>query len=739
MTIDTLIIDQSALTALDSALVEDEWFTEFNLPEGNALLKRVRCENRVYLLARELSNDPGLLVIDLKATKLRSGEKNLRYRFERILRVALSHFSRDVAIPIKWQLFHQGSRVSVYGETLAKQQSGLRVYFDQAPEGDRHIFAYGTSLGRVKDFDAVPLDWQIYEQATRGYEEAALTEVQSETDGGRLGIVLDQPLGAQLAGSATLEEWYEKRLTADQRRFVDCKHNAPVRLRGAAGTGKTQALAIKALRDLYAAEAQATDIRIAIITHSSALAHNVIRGMFHALDPNAKWENPETAALWIGTLYELAQDILQYERKGLEPLSLDGRDGRTLQKLLISDALDVVPKSPRLSLNVLAKCSQDLRNRVANFENREALIDELANEFACVIEAENIRKGTKEADRYINGSRDSWQMCLPTKEDRGFVLEVHEIYEAELSKQDLLSMDQMVADFSRYLVTHEWRQLKERKGFDVVFVDEFHYLNRLEVMTFHNLFRKRVTESGKMPLFMAYDLKQSPTDVALTAGGRSGSAYFQMAVSGKTELVEFKTVFRSTPQIAEFLKDLDSSFPAIGLEDEWGTYDAVSAREEGDVPTLVSYETNQDLLDAVMRAAENDVRTYKGGGRQVAILCLNEHLFDIYKESGRIAKKIVTLTSRDQMGDLKYARTRCVLSMPEYVAGLQFDVVYLIHADKAELAEAEYSAGLHRRVVSRCYLGASRAAKKLVIAVSRERGGRSDILDIPLSEGSLKG
>ena len=146
----------------------------------------------------------------------------------------------------------------------------------------------------------------------------------------------------------------------------------------------------------------------------------------------------------------------------------------------------------------------------------------------------------------------------------------------------------------------------------------------------------------------------------------------------------------------------------------------------------------RELVDAVIRAAGEDVRLNSEGGRQVAVLCLNEHLFDIYVRSGRVAGKIVALTSRDQMDDLRYAKSRCILSMPEYVAGLQFDVVYLIHADKAELAEGEYSAGLHRRVVSRCYLGASRAAKKLVIAVSEERGGASDILDGPLRQGSLR-
>lgn len=736
MHIDTLVIDQLALKSLDSALIEDEWFQEFNLPENNTILKRVKIGAIVYIISKEIPNEPGLLVIDLKATRLLAGEKNLRYRFERTLRVALRHFSREMAIPIKWQLFHQGSRISVYGETLAKR-SGLRIYFDEAPEGGNDIFAYGSSVDPIKDFDSVVPNEHTYHKAIVAYEDAALTEVPAVTDGGNLGIVLAQPLGAHLSGAATLEEWYEKRLTTEQRSFVDCEHKAPVRLRGAAGTGKTQAVAIKALRDLYAAEAQGLETRIAVITHSSALAHDVVRGMFYALDPSAKWEKLKTASLWTGTLYELAQETLQYERKGLEPLSLDGRDGRNLQKLLIGDALDAAVKNPRLNLGILKNCSGHLQSMIAESQYRTLLIDELANEFACVIEAENIRKGSKEAEKYLNGSREAWQMALPTKEDRSFALEVHELYETDLMQQKFLSMDQMVSDFSRYLVTHEWRQLKERKGFDVVFVDEFHYFNRLEVMTFHNLFRTKAVHSGKAPLFMAYDLKQSPHDTALTAGGKSGSAYFKMAAAGKTELVEFKTVFRSTPEIAAFLKALDSSYPALGLEEEWSTYDARSKQDSGEKPILTVYKTDQSLLDGVISAASADIRSNRDGGRQVAVLCLNEHLFDIYKESGRIAGKIVSLTSRDQMSDLKYAKSRCVFSMPEYVAGLQFDVVYLIHADRAELAEESYSAGLHRRVVSRCYLGASRAAKKLIIAASEERGGPSEILQSALSENAL--
>ena len=76
--------------------------------------------------------------------------------------------------------------------------------------------------------------------------------------------------------------------------------------------------------------------------------------------------------------------------------------------------------------------------------------------------------------------------------------------------------------------------------------------------------------------------------------------------------------------------------------------------------------------------------------------------------------------------------------MPEYVAGLQFDTVFLIHADRVDFENEFLSLGARRRYVSRAYLGASRAAQRLAIASSAERGGPSTILDCPLKTGSLK-
>jgi hypothetical protein len=97
----------------------------------------------------------------------------------------------------------------------------------------------------------------------------------------------------------------------------------------------------------------------------------------------------------------------------------------------------------------------------------------------------------------------------------------------------------------------------------------------------------------------------------------------------------------------------------------------------------------------------------------------------------------VAITTREDLRELRYARTRCVFSMPEYVAGLQFDTVFLIHADTADLADDYVSQGARRRYVSRLYLGASRAAHRLKIASSEQRGGISNVLAAPIANCTL--
>lgn len=730
-TVSALVIDQKAIGILDRAFVEDAWLQKFEVPQNTDGLRRVKSKDIVYLLSEDADLDDGYLVINTAMFAAAARLSKPRTTFERVIRVALRHFDRGISIPIQWQPYHVGSRLSVFAQP--SRYAPQRVYFDQSPDDDGNLYAFAVT-SNPENLDEVQADKALYLRAMEGICDALLTDAPVAPPVGNFGVLLSEPLGVRLASAGTLQDWYEQRLNREQRKFVDQPHDRPVRLRGAAGTGKTQSMVVKCLRDLYA-DADG-DKTFAFLTHSSALAHSGVRGMLHALDPTERWTSLKTPSgqpkLWIGTIYELAQEKLGYEKKGLRPLSLDGRDGREYQRMLIEQAIDQVLQDPQIVFDQFPNCP-DFQKRLKNRAEDLSLIDELMNEFACVLDLEAIKKDTHEANRYARGSRESWQMVLPSEAHRRVVLEIHDVYRARLRAEKMLGMDQMVADFDGYLGTHEWGALRDRDGFDLVFVDEYHYFTRAEAMLLHNLFKTRAQVGGRWPLLMAYDIKQSSNDVAISGGMEK----FRNPGVGESVLTELKQVYRSTPQITAFLRDLDASFPAMDLEGEYATYVAESQQDNGETPTLTVYQTDIALVDGVFEQAIRIARDIDGGGSQVAVLCLSETLFDKIRLAGRVQDKFVPITTRDDLKELRYAKNKCVFSMPEFVAGLQFHTVFLIHADSADY-DKDQGQGTRRRYVSRVYLGASRAAHTILVSSSKEHGGPSQLFDAPLANTTLR-
>ena len=736
-----LVIDQETINTLaHRTSFEEIWFENFRIPPPLAAkIKRVEVGDCIYLLSHDADENSRLVVIPLGNGGIFSKNVNSHQVFERIIHIAIHQFERTASIPITWRAYHDGARISIYAQSKSSGK-GERLYIDMNPQETRHIFVY--AITRDQNFGEVKVDIGRFLHAQRYYEDALLTEAQdvslSEMPSETFGIVLTEPLSATLIGSGTLDEWHKRKLTSQQLDFVGRSHESPVRLKGAAGTGKTISMAIKCLRDTYKFEGEKRKKKIAFITHSSALAHDVVLSMFSMLDPQGGWRRLEYNTIWLGSLYELAQQLLGYNGKDLQPLSIDGLEGREFQRLLISDAIGQCLKDTHFA-DQLKRCSPEFADNVRSGTTKNGhLVSELMNEFACIIDAEGIRKGNDAAEEYVKSTRENWQMRLETKQDCEAVLDIHKEYCQELERSRTLSMDQMIADFNRYLLTHEWRQLRDKKGFDVIFVDELHYFNRAERMTFHNLFRTTVVENREMPLFMAYDIKQSPNDALMVSKRKESIAnVFKSIRAGKSELVELTQVFRSTPQIAEFLKDLDGSFPALGLVDEWGGYDAASKSDNGEVPTLRVYQDNVTLLTTVFREARREAREV--GGRNVAVICVNENQFRSYLCAGRVRGMFVSITARDEVKNLQRAGNKFIFSMPEFVAGLQFKSVFLIHLDRVDYSRDQHSMGARRRFISQCYLGASRASNILQLASSRERGGyAADLLQKPIEAGSLR-
>jgi hypothetical protein len=732
----TLIVDEKAVALLAAAAITAEWLTTFELPKDTRALRRIVLGERVYILSTHADLESRLLVVDLNtAFALVDLEDSVR-AFDRVLHVALATFEAGVAIPLSYHSFREGSRLSIYA---ARKRTKERIYFEQRPCGTDNLFLFAITPD-VQDLAYLKANDARFKEAYNGFADALLAEPDVAAGATSTGITLTVPRGALLAGGHTLQDWYDRVLTKEQRKFVDRDLSGPVRLMGAAGTGKTLAMAVKCLRDFERAAEEGKKPRYAFITYSTASVTEIVRPMLDELDPQRRYASIPNATIEVASLYELAQRLSKYEEKLLEPLSLDGRDGREFQKLLILDALESLSRNTRFVRQILPQCSDAWRDRLADRAKWDTLSTDLMHEFAGKIDAERIRLGFASADEYLRGRRERWQMSLDREDDRLAVLEVHDAYCKLLESNNVLSMDQMISDLNGYLLSHEWARLRERVGYDVVFVDELHYFNRAERMVFHSLFKRARLREGEavhgLPLFMAYDLKQSTSDAFLSGVADGGSSWVQALKAGPTERDELTEVFRYSPQIAQFLTDLDAAFPALDLAAEWLPLRPASSAPDGDVPELQAFGRNIQLLDAVFDQAEREAR--EKGGRNVAVLCLNEDMFARYLEAGRISDKYVAIESRDKLSELKYMNRKCIFSMPDYVAGMQFESVYLMHLDQAELGDDRENIGIRRRLISRVYLGASRARSRLVIAASHERGGPSEILERPIGRASLQ-
>jgi len=142
------------------------------------------------------------------------------------------------------------------------------------------------------------------------------------------------------------------------------------------------------------------------------------------------------------------------------------------------------------------------------------------------------------------------------------------------------------------------------------------------------------------------------------------------------------------------------------------------------------------MVDHAFKAASDSAQGLEGGGRQVAVICLNERLFDIYRIAGRGKGLHVPVVSREEMTELRYAKRKFVLSMPEYVAGLQFEEVHLLNVDEADF-DIQHGVQAQRRMISRLYLGASRARSRLFLYATDERRGPAKVLTGSLKNGTL--
>lgn len=539
-----------------------------------------------------------------------------------------------------------------------------------------------------------------------------------------------------ISKSRTFRQWIPE-LTDSQREFVDAPSDHAVRLRGPAGSGKTLALAIKAVKEATAARREGTPIRTLFVTHSWALA-----GEIDQLLSILSEEGP-MAEINTLPLVAVAQEIMP---PGLIPTDLhligdDSLTGKTTQLAQIEDVLDEFLSGDWVTYR--AQCSPDFRNRVESKDSaiRRGLAWDLLIEFGCVLGADGIFPGINADKRYIRLPRAPWMMRLDTAADKRATYALYSIYYQSLEQRGLLTSDQLLSDFLNYLDGFTWNHRRRTEGYDYIFVDEFHLFNTLERQILRSLSR----EVASYPrIFMALDPRQSPWDVYFgTDETRSTS---EPAVSDEeldvVKTVDIPTVHRSSPQILDLIKHIHLDYANLNLDADWGyaISEVESLAAAGPIPSLFVADTFTGEEVAIYNAIR-DVYPHTHLGAQVALALVDEDSYSRYKglvervgTSGSFG--VIPISSREDVQVIQYHRRGIVVGPAEYLAGLQFDTV-LIAGLHDDIGNAPNQGVRRRGALSLLYLAVSRAAREVRIFSNDDFGGTPEVLSRARDEGVL--
>lgn len=708
----------------------DEWLdspgaSEVSLPQWKS------DDGDVIVVARQELADLQVevfSVIEFGRDGVLSGVIKSRRRdaFNRVLRVFQSTADSRMPVPALWKPFNYDSQITIQAASRVSGDSS-RILIDRLVVGQVGAICTGVVAPSVefKTKFPDPIDRNVIRKRLEKCQSLVDRSWRpSETDCFEL-----EQSNKMLGFGVSLQAWYDSRLTASQRAFVDQELTRSLRVRGPAGSGKTVALVVKLLRHLLGSQFTAKPQRFAFLTHSQAtvdLARSMIRGMLS--DEEYGRVMGEGGPLYIGTLYSRAYRTLGAELRGLEPLSLDGVEGRNMQAEMLRSVVIAYRAKDWAARRggVTDDFARSLESVADGVDLVPPFIFEVLLEFACVLEPGGFARSRSKRDDYISRAhRDAWRMRLSTEDERRVILDLYAEFRTQMRSVDAMTVDQLIADFDRFLDSNSWEMTRSEDGFDAVFVDELHLMNRLERMLISSLVR----DANSSPVIvMAEDVKQDVRRIG------QGLQQWQRDLPDMKSF-KFDEVFRYTPQINDLMAHIDSFAPAAELAEDWPHYHQRSAMPSGAKPSLTVVKTLKDQYEAVFPLASRSAKRRKSG-RSVAVLCCDYNSFQTYMRAGAYRDLFVPVAAREDIGTIPSKGVRFVFSMPEFVAGLQFDEVYLLDVSSLVLF-AEDGAGAmdKRRGLATLYLGGSRAMTRLHIYSVSDAGGVPTLMKRALELG----
>ncbi len=520
----------------------------------------------------------------------------------------------------------------------------------------------------------------------------------------------------KMNGFLDYDKWMHS-LSKKQMDFVQKKLRGSERLEGAAGTGKTTTLVLRALYLCEEAKKAGKDFHAIFICHSVA-SKSYLKLMFESASSNPNILNSDYSAqsVTLTTLQEWCTEYLGNKIGRSEVLDEDAQESKELQFRFVSDAYSQCMENDYVSYK--NSCSESF-TRFIEDKDKSYVVEKLCAEISITI------KGRAEQDYETYKDLPRLQDSIPVSSEADFlfVFLMYERYQSMLSELGYFDNDDISLSSHAQLETPIWRRKRVEMGYDAVFVDELHLFSYNELSIFHLLTKDEKT----MHIIYAVDKTQAVGDRGLTKEALLSSLKVKEDSSTR-----YNTVFRSSPQIIDLAFSILSSGAEMFLNFE-NPLDKImisfNIMEEKKAlpPEYIMLPTDEAMINSVFNKVD-EISSKLGCTRdRILIVCTDHELLSTLVKFGENQKKpFEQLVRRGDYSTITRAerQNRYVIGYIDYIGGLEFDAVVIVGVDKGrvpQVTSSESKIYQNYEWHNRMYVAITRARYAVVLLGNKSR------------------
>lgn len=553
-------------------------------------------------------------------------------------------------------------------------------------------------------------------EASDIFLDAAKKNNEPETDIDSLQVTELGNISKKMTGFLDYEKWMHS-LSKKQMDFVTNKLRGSERLEGAAGTGKTTTLVLRALFLCEEARKKEEEFHAIFICHSVA-SKEYLKLMFESAssNPHILDNYYSSQSVTLTTLQEWCTEYLGNKIGRSEVLDEDAQESKELQFRFVSDAYSQCMEYDFVSYK--DSCSEAFVKFIED-EDKAFVVEKLCSEISITI------KGRAEQDFEIYKELSRLQESIPVsaESDFLFVYLIYEKYQNMLSELGYFDNDDISLSSHAQLETPIWRRRRLEMGYDVVFVDELHLFSYNELSIFHLLTK----DEKKMHIIYAVDKTQAIGDRGLTK-----ETLFNSLKVKEDSSTRYNTVFRSSPQIIDLAFSILSSGAELFLNFE-NPLDKImfsfniNEEKKALTPEYIMLPTDEDMISIIFNKVDELSSKLCCTRDKVLIVCTDQELMNHVVKYGESQKKpFEQLVRRGDYSTITKAgkQNRYVVGYIDYIGGLEFDAVVIVGVDKGrvpQVTSTESRIYQNYEWHNRMYVAITRAKYAVVILGNKSR------------------